>query len=124
MRVLAVMLSVLALPACSMVGQPAVSLSKEAAPYPDNYARMVSEYFAVVGPPLASGAQLSEPRTTPASVFEPRAWYSCLRQPSASGAAVPWTETVLMYRDGRVQGQIPGPSPHFCDAATYHPIGG
>lgn len=122
MRALAVMVSLLTLPACSMVGQPAMSLSDETAPYPDNYAQTVSEYFAVVGPPLAQGSQLSEPRTAPASMFEARAWYSCLRQPSPTVQSAAWVETVIMYREGRVHGQIPGPAPHFCDAATYHPI--
>jgi hypothetical protein len=136
MRALALILTVLALPACSAIGQPAMTVSKETAPYPDNYTRIVLDYFSVVGPAIAPGSQLSEPRTTPAAAFEPRAWYSCLRQPAPpprppeagepladiSQPRSPWVDTVLMYRQGRIQGQIPGPAPHFCDGPTYKPL--
>jgi hypothetical protein len=113
-----------------MVGQPPLSLSKDNRPYPDDHTRIVSEYFAVLGPPIAPGAQLSEPRTASDSMFGPHNWYSCLRQPAsppqpgtlATSPAPAWVETVIVYGNGRVHGQLPGPAPHFCDGQTYNPI--
>ena len=90
----------------------APNISKAAAPFPDDYAQVVTRRLLSRG----EAAELSAPvRYEPWSINEAVGWSSCLRR--ADGKT-----TLVVLAPGRVTGTI-APAPEgYCEAAAYSPI--
>lgn len=103
----------IALCGCSGVYMPNVGMNRTAAPFPSDYRQTVRTYADGAGDP---GTLVSSPRQMSAwSVYDPAAWYVCLRRPGTG-------DVVYQISGSRIAGVIEKPDPAFCANAEFTPI--